>query len=305
MNNPLVSIVLTTYNRRAILPRAVDSVLRGGHADFELLVVDDASSDGTAEYVRQIGDPRVRYIRFEENGGVLRSRNRGFDEARGEYVAILDDDDELTPDALQAIVEGFTAPDNADIGILWFDCMDAESGEASGAMAAAGGVLDFEDYLCGRIQGDFWLVFRRSALAGYRFDERLKAHESLLWLRMHQAHRARHLPRMLCRKYRRHGGPRLCDVDVRMGQLRETTMAMRQFVEEFGAQLERMCPRTLGGKLAYLGLHQMAIGEFAAGRASIRRSLRHRWSLKYAAFGAASWFLGAGFVRSIIRRMEA
>ena len=216
--------MLTTYNRCRLLSRAIDSVLNGTYGNFELLVMDDASSDETPELVAGYGDRRIRYVRMADNGGVLRLRNRGFDIARGDYLVILDDDDELVPDALQAVAEELEQASQEPIDVLWFDCRDAESGRTSGTTVKPGGAIDFGDYVCGRIHGDFWLAFRRTALEGYRFNEKLRAHESLLWLRIHRQHRGRHVSRVLCLKYRQHGGARLCDLDVRLRQLHRQLM---------------------------------------------------------------------------------
>lgn len=305
MEKPLISVLLTTYNRCNLLGRAVDSVLNGTYENFELIILDDASTDRTQEYAQQLKDPRIQYVRMAQNGGVLRARNRGFDMARGEIVTILDDDDELEADALETIVREFQQSDRKDVDILWFNCVDVESRQVSGSMPQSDGVLPFETYLGGRISGDFWMAFRAATIAKYRFDERLKAHESLLWLRMHRDHKAWYSSKVVCRKYREHGGPRLCDVDVRMEQLEHTTLAMAQYVKEFGVELARVSPMLLGSKLAYLGLHQMAIADFPAGRRSVLRSLRYRFSLKYLLLFPASFFITAEAVKSAIRRIEA
>jgi glycosyltransferase involved in cell wall biosynthesis len=67
VSTPLISVVLTTYNRSKLLPRAIDSVLKGSYSNFELIVIDDASPDDTEQVVTRIGDPRVRYVRQLEN----------------------------------------------------------------------------------------------------------------------------------------------------------------------------------------------------------------------------------------------
>lgn len=305
MSSPLISVVLTTYNRCHLLPRAIESVLNGTYDDFEVVVVDDASTDTTPEVVSRFKDPRVRYLRLLQNGGVLRARNRGFDATRGDYVVILDDDDELLPDALGAVVEEFQRTKDANVGVIWFDCRDAESGQTSGIMPVPGGAIDFGDYVCGRMQGDFWITFRKTALQGNRFNENLKAHESLLWLRIHRHHKARHVPRILCLKYREHGGPRLCDLDVRLGQLEETTLALAHFIKEFGEDVKHACPSVYGRRLAHLGLHQMAVNDFAAGRSSILSSFKYRRSVKYALLFLSSFFLAPKHVVSIIARADS
>src|SRR5690606_38027592 len=261
MADGLISVLLTTYNRRELLERAVDSVLNGTYRNFELIILDDASTDDTERYASGLVDERIRYVRMPENGGVLRSRNRGFDMASGEFVVILDDDDVLERDALETIANEFGRLERQEFGILWFNCRNAETGVISGSMPAGEGQIPYDLYLSGKISGDFWMAFRKNVIQGYRFDERLKANESLLWLRMHRDHKAWFSPRVLCVKFRQHGLPRLSDVDVRMQRMRNITLAMRQYLEEFGDDLGRLDPALLGAQMAYFGLHLLAIGE--------------------------------------------
>lgn len=305
MNATLISVVLTTYNRSSLLPRAIESVLAGTYENFEIVIVDDASTDNTPKVLLRFFDARIRYERLSQNGGVLRARNRGFDLARGDIVTMLDDDDELLPDALSTVADEFANTINENVGILWFDCRDAESGEISGTMPMKRGVISFEDYVCGRVYGDFWMAFRKTVLDGYRFNENLKAHESLLWLRIQRTHKASYVPTVVCSKFRDHGLDRLCDLHVRMGQLKHTMLALNQFVEEFGPDLIRLCPDIFGRKLAYLGLHQMAANDFSGGRSSIRRSLKYRFSAKYILFYIASFVLRPRHVVSVIAQMES
>ena len=304
MRTPLVSVVLATYNRCDLLHRAINSVLNGTYENLELIIVDDASTDGTPGVVSQYRDPRIRYIRTPENGGVLRARNRGFDLAQGDYVTILDDDDVLLPEALVSVVKEFERTANEGVDVLWFDCRDAESGQKSGDMPFPGGIIRFEDYVCGRIQGDFWLVFSKRVLNGNRFHEELRAHESLLWLKIHKQFSALHIPVVLCMKYRQHGGPRLSTVDVMLTQLHETVLAFRLYIQEFGNDMRQACPATFGFRLAYLGLHELMIDDRRSGRRSILRSLRYRFSFKYLALYVLSWFVGSRTVIAIYRRTE-
>lgn len=94
LNSPLVSVVITTYKRAALVPRAIKSALNQTVQDIEVIVVDDASPDDTECVVREISDLRVRYIRHEQNRGPSAARNTGIRAARGEFIAFLDDDDE-------------------------------------------------------------------------------------------------------------------------------------------------------------------------------------------------------------------
>jgi glycosyltransferase involved in cell wall biosynthesis len=93
------SIVIPTYNRGALLTRALDSALAQTDPDLEIVVVDDGSTDDTESVVRAYGDPRVRYLR-QANAGVCAARNVGARAATGDRFVFLDSDDELLPEAL-------------------------------------------------------------------------------------------------------------------------------------------------------------------------------------------------------------
>jgi glycosyltransferase involved in cell wall biosynthesis len=99
---PTFSVIICTYNRAELLPRSVGSVLRQNFEDFELIVVDDGSTDDTSSVVMRIDDPRFRHVR-RENGGLSRARNTGFEHSTGRFIIYLDDDDEAYPDWLGAL----------------------------------------------------------------------------------------------------------------------------------------------------------------------------------------------------------
>jgi GT2 family glycosyltransferase len=102
---PRVSVLMTTYNGSRFIAESIDSVLGQSFQDFELVVVDDNSTDNTIEVLAQYNDKRLRVIRNEKNLGVVGARNRGFAELRGDYVATLDHDDLWLPSRLRAGVE--------------------------------------------------------------------------------------------------------------------------------------------------------------------------------------------------------
>ena len=103
---PRLSILIPTWNAEATVERALDSVLAEHAIPLEVVVVDDASTDGTADIVAAIAerDPRVVLVRLRANGGVSAARNRGLATVRGEWVAFLDADDLLLPGALDALM---------------------------------------------------------------------------------------------------------------------------------------------------------------------------------------------------------
>ena len=100
MNIPKVSVIIPTHNRSYLLSKAIQSVLSQSFHDFEIIVVDDASQDNTAQIVNVFSDKRIRYIRHRVNKGDCCSRNNGINNTNGEYIAFLDDDDEWFPEKL-------------------------------------------------------------------------------------------------------------------------------------------------------------------------------------------------------------
>jgi glycosyltransferase involved in cell wall biosynthesis len=117
MRTPRVSVILPTFNRADVLPRAVDSVLRQTFGELELLVVDDGSTDQTASYLERITDVRCRTIRLEANGGVSAARNVGIRVARGDLLAFQDSDDLWQPTKLERQVARFDEGDS-DLGVV-------------------------------------------------------------------------------------------------------------------------------------------------------------------------------------------
>lgn len=105
----VISVVVPTHNREEWLRLTLATVLWQEEVDVEAIVVDDGSSDGTADMVRGINDPRIRLVQHERPHGVSASRNHGAEEATGEWIAFVDDDDLWAPDKLLRQVDAASA----------------------------------------------------------------------------------------------------------------------------------------------------------------------------------------------------
>lgn len=114
----MISVIIPTYNRAGILPRAVNSVLKQSYGNLELIIVDDASGDDTDNVVSCFNDKRIRYIRHEKNKGGSAARNTGITVSGGDFIGFLDDDDEWMPDKLEKQMAKFMIV-KKEVGLIY------------------------------------------------------------------------------------------------------------------------------------------------------------------------------------------
>ena len=92
-SHQLVSIVIPTYNRKSDLIRAIDSVISQSYTNWELIIVDNNSIDGTIDYINSLNNSRIKLVSVSNNGLIAYSRNKGIENSNGTYIAFLDSDD--------------------------------------------------------------------------------------------------------------------------------------------------------------------------------------------------------------------
>lgn len=124
MNNPFFSIIIPTFNRADFIEKTIRSVLTQIFSDFELIVVDDGSTDNTKGIVTSINDGRIRYY-FQENKERGDARNTGIKKARGNYITFLDSDDILYPNHLEEAIK-FINKNDPTIFHQQYEIVDAE-----------------------------------------------------------------------------------------------------------------------------------------------------------------------------------
>jgi len=199
----MVSIVMATHDRAATISRAITSVLRQTYADWELIVVDDGSTDATQGVLQQFTDARVRVLTHPENRGVCAAKNTGLDSIRGAWFTTLDSDDEIMPDALEAMLE---YAQRTHATAITCNCRDSTTGRFTGEGPAADGPLSPE--ATAKCRGEFWGLTRTSLLGDLRFDERLPGHEDTVWFLINRKARRYYLHRAL-RVYHTEGTDRV------------------------------------------------------------------------------------------------
>ncbi len=124
---PLVSVIMPVYNAEKFLDRAIQSILNQTYDKWELLLIDDGSTDNSLKLIKKFSDPRIRFFVNEKNSGIAQSTNRGVDESRGEYIALLDDDDEAINNRLALQVEYME--EHPDIAILGGRSIDMDEND--------------------------------------------------------------------------------------------------------------------------------------------------------------------------------
>ena len=188
MEKEKVSVIIPLYNKEKYIRKTIESVLSQTYNNFEVLIVDDGSTDNSANIVKSIDDDRIKYI-YKENGGVSSARNRGVIEAKGEWILFLDADDCLYHKCLEVLINPSLKNDKLDISTARFYI------EKSGMR-----VLNTKYSYEGIVPSNYkWMfleryslrtgccIIRRKILIKYGFDERLSRFEDmkciLEWLR--------------------------------------------------------------------------------------------------------------------------
>ena len=183
---PLVSVVMPAYNAERFVEAAIRSVQSQTVADWELLVLDDGSSDGTCAIAACLAqeDPRIRLLPNGENLGVARTRNRGFDLSRGQFVALLDSDDVWHPEKLEKQLARLAA--GGDFCYCSYAII-GKNGEKARSDFLVPETVDFEKLLRQNIIGCSTVLLRRELTGKYRFTTQFFHEDYVLWLQLLQS----------------------------------------------------------------------------------------------------------------------
>lgn len=202
-----VSVVIPTYNRAEFLRSAISSVLKQTYKDFEIIVVDDASSDHTSKVVNGFNCEGMRYIRHRSNKGEAQARNTGMLNASGDYIAFLDDDDEWLPEKLAAQVRILdNSPEELGLVYSGYFILDVNSRKALGQRNPSKRGYIYESILRGNLIGSpSTVVLRRKCLDKVgMFDQNISyGLDHDLWIRISRYYRFEYVDKPLV-KYHIH-----------------------------------------------------------------------------------------------------
>ena len=235
MAEPLISVLMPAFNRERFIGAAVDSVLGQTHRDFELVIVDDGSTDRTVEIAGASGDPRIRILRHEQNRGISDARNTALEAARGRFIAWLDSDDLARPTRLAEQLRFLeTNPHIAMVGAS-AGKVDEDGGTRLGVRVPPLGHDEIRAWLLFRTAFQQSSVFGRAeVLKRFPYAAQLAVCEDIdVFIRVTREHRVANLSRVLIDR-RLHSGQA---VRTRQQQILETKkVQIGSLLDELGVQ---------------------------------------------------------------------
>ena len=268
---PKVSVIIPTYNRQGLLGRAMGSVLDQSFEDFELIVVDDASTDRTRETVEGFADGRVRYLRHDTNEGAATARNTGIRASRGQYIAFHDSDDEWLAGKLEKQMRLFEEAGDT-VGAVYCAFLRIENGKE--IYIPGPHIEDREGdlshaLLFGNFVSTQTLVIRRDCLerAGLFFDHLPRFQDWELAIRLSADCKFRLIDEALVRSYGTAGS---ITSDGPAGA-KALEMILRRHHERFAQDR-----RALANLYLLFGVFEFSYRSLAGGRAAFLQSIRLR-----------------------------
>lgn len=281
----MISVIIPTYNRKNILPRTLKSVLNQTFQDFEIIVIDDASTDATKELFKtDFNSKKIRYEKLSVNQGVHSARNRGIETAKGDYLVFLDSDDELLPQALAKASEAMAENPLAGLVSAPFK---TERGELTGFERKNDSFIDYPELLCEkhvrRLKTGFAMA--RKSLIGntgfamqnldFIFYRRLAKKTKMYFIaeplgiyhideNKNSLHKSRKAPNI--------------ELSIKRGK------ALADFLNEFGNDIIKFCPENYG-----FYAYGAAVGMLLAGKKSeaiklARDAAKHTPKIRYNLF---------------------
>lgn len=294
---PLVSVVIPTYNSAQYLPETIESVLSQSWQDFEIIIVDDGSTDNTQEVVGAFNSNKIRYIRQENSGGPSRPRNVGIHHARGKYISLFDSDDLMSRNKLAEAVAFLERYSNLGLLFANFEVCN-ERGDAF-----PGTFLDeFQTFwdLPKQQVGEKWFIIDSAVayehlffqnfigtsgtvvpkavfLSVGGFDESIAGPEDRdMWLRISRRYALGYLD-VVGHRYRRRETGIMGRGEGVLAPYRIRVMR-KQLEAGLPPSLQRHARRNIARSMVVLGYHWQSLGEFKQARTHYWSSLKESFS---------------------------
>jgi glycosyltransferase involved in cell wall biosynthesis len=264
-----VSIILPTYNRKLLLGRAIQSILDQSYQNFEIIVVDDCSSDNTDKFVKSIKDKRIQYIQLKKRKGANIARNTGIKAAKGDYIAFQDSDDVWLDRKLEKQMKAFKESPE-DIGVIYTSRINLADGKKS--IIPSPDIEPKEGNLhdillkTGFIATPTAVVKRECFAKVGMFDENLPREQDWdLWIRISKHYRFKHIDEPLVKSY--------LQTDSISGNTNSWIIARKLILEKYFDEISKK-PEVLSDHYYWIGTALILNGEIKVGRSYFLKAIR-------------------------------
>lgn len=204
---PYFSIIIPTYNRVKQVCISIESVLSQNFKNYEIIIIDDASTDNTIEELaKRYTDDRIKTLSLTKNGGQNVARNKGVSVSSGEWIIFLDSDDSLTENILEKL---YVLAQDIKTSAIYAQCIDSE-GQITSNYPSFEGYLSYKDYLCGKVKGEYLPIIKKDILIATPFDESTRRAPGIGHVAIAKKLGAVYISSLIARNYNTIGADRLC-----------------------------------------------------------------------------------------------
>ncbi|WP_411954023.1 glycosyltransferase family 2 protein [Alkalibacillus sp. S2W] len=178
-HDDLVSIITPVFNAAEYIDNTINSVLKQTYTNWEMIIADDCSTDNTAENVLKYDDPRIRYLKMDDNSGAARARNKALDYAKGNFIAFLDSDDFWKETKLEKQLS-FMLDKRIGFSFTGYEILGNEKNKIIEVPSS----LNYNQFMKNTIIGTLTVIINRDIVGDFRIVDVKKDHDSMTWAKI-------------------------------------------------------------------------------------------------------------------------
>jgi glycosyltransferase involved in cell wall biosynthesis len=271
-----ISIILATYNRAWCIERAIDSVLSQDYKEWELVIVNDGSTDNTLDILSKYRDKRFKYVEHSKNKGYEAALNTGVDNSTYPYIVFLDSDDKFKPGTLKQIDSDIYMFDKYKVEIIMYQAEDQNGRVFKGAFKDRD-IIKYKDLVEERwIKGEALTVFKKSLFDDFRFPLPSGGVPTIFWSRVLKFRTNILFRQKPLRVYYMDNADRLTGGKQMKKRSGAMIILYKKFLEEFEKDYLKSNPSALSYFYLEKGLFEIIGNKKAEGRTSILKSVRFK-----------------------------
>ena len=280
MNNPFISIVIPTYNRAWCINRAIDSCLAQVYQNFEIVITDDGSTDNTISIIKSYNNKKIKYFKFKENQGVIKARNNSIKNSIGDWIILLDSDDELNLNCLEIFVKNINnLPNNKNIKIIFSHFINTLNQKTKISkkfqdIIKKSNILTYHDFICtgGASIGDALPIVRKDVFEKIPYDTNVKRNMAVIWHQLFKISDVLFIDDYLAVCHTE-GVDRITKNRERDAKL--WVNGIKEYIRIFHNDILNFCPKSLGLHYRSLGVYQFMSHEIHDSRKSFLTAIKY------------------------------